>query len=119
MRAALPPVSFSLRSLASARFLRRARPSRLAVVYLLFTVALVMVPKADIPETPFDEANTSTNEVLVEKAASEWESQQPVTVFVPRIVAQPRACVRRILRVYADWLSNSRTVRELICSLLC
>jgi hypothetical protein len=100
-------------------FLRRARPSRFAVVYLLFTVALAMVPKADIPETPFDEANTSTNEVLLEKAASEWESRQPVTVFVPRIFAQPRTCVRRILRVYAGWLTNSRKFRELICSLLC
>jgi hypothetical protein len=119
MRAASSPISFSLRNLASAMFQRRARPSRLAVVYLLFTVALVMVPKADIPETPFDEANTSTNEVLVEQAASEWERRQPVTVFVPRLLAQPQTCVRRIFRVYAGWLSNSRTFRELICSLLC
>ena len=119
MRAASPPVSFSLRNRSSAMFLRRARPTRLAVVYLLFTVVLALVPKADILETPFDEANTSTNELLVEKAASEWESQQPVTVFVPRIFAQPRTCVRRILRVYAGWLTKSRTFRELFCSLLC
>ena len=76
MRAASPPVSFSLRRLSSATtgikfmFLRHARPTRLAVAYLLFTVALVMVPKADIPETLFDEANTPTNEIVVEKAAS-------------------------------------------------
>jgi hypothetical protein len=67
MRAASPPVSFSLRSLSSAMFLRHARPTRLAIVYLLFTVALVLVPKADILETPFDEANTPTNEIVVKK----------------------------------------------------
>jgi hypothetical protein len=73
MRAASPPVSFSLRSLSSAMFLGHARPTRLAVVYLLFTVALVLVPKADISETPFDEANTPTNEIVVKKDASLWE----------------------------------------------
>ena len=70
MRAASQPVSFSLRSIASAMFLSRARPTRLAVVYLLFTVALILVPKADILETPFDEANTPTNEIVIEKTPS-------------------------------------------------
>ena len=63
-------------------FLRHARTTRLAAAYLLFTVALVMVPKADIPETLFDEADTSTNEMVVEKAASSWEYRQSVTAFV-------------------------------------
>ena len=48
-------------------FLRHARTVRLAAAYLLFTVALVMVPKADIPDTLFDEANTPTNEIVVQK----------------------------------------------------
>ena len=42
-------------------FLRHAMAARLAAAYLLFTVALLMVPKADIPETLFDEANIPTN----------------------------------------------------------
>jgi hypothetical protein len=101
-------------------FLRHARPTRLAVVYLLFTVALVLLPKADILETPFDEANTPTNEIVVKKSASSWEHPQSVTRFVPRIFAQPRRTnVRRIFPVYAGRLSDTQTVREILCSLLC
>jgi hypothetical protein len=52
-------------------FLRRVRAARFAAAYLLFTGAFVlMVPKSDVPETRFDEANTSTNEVVVQKDAS-------------------------------------------------
>jgi hypothetical protein len=100
--------------------LRHPRATRLAAAYLLFTVALVMVPKADIPETLFDEANTPTNEMVVEKAFSSWEYRQVVTAFGPKVFAQPRRIrVRRILPVYADRLTNSRTFRELFCSVLC
>ena len=126
MRAASPPVSFSLRRLSStttgikSMFLRHARPTRLAAAYLLFTVALVMVPKADISETLFDEANTPTNEIVVEKAASSWEHRQSDTAFVPRIFAQPRrTSVRRISPVYVGWLTDSRTFQELFCTFLC
>jgi hypothetical protein len=120
MRAASPPVSFSLRSLSSAMFLRHSRPTRLAIVYLLFTVALVLVPKADILETSFDEANTPTNEIVVKNAASSCEHRQSVTTFVPSIFAQPRrTSVRRIFPVYAGRLTDSRTVRKILCSLLC
>ena len=121
MRAASPSVSFSLSRFSSVMFVRHARPTRLAVVYLLFTVALVLVPKADILETPFDEANTPINEiVVVEKAVSSREHRQSVTAFVPRIFAQPRRTgVRRILHVYAARLTDSRTFRELFCFLLC
>jgi hypothetical protein len=104
-----------------SRLLRLAGATRLAAAYLLFTVALVMVPmpKADIPETLFDEANTPTNEFVVEKAAFAWEHRSSVIAPVPRIFAQPRTGVRGILPVYAGRLTNSRTFRELICSLLC
>jgi len=101
-------------------FLRHARAGRLAAAYLLFTVATVMVPKADISDTLFDEANTPTNEMVVQKAASSWEYRQSVTAFVPRIFAQPRRIsVRRILSVYAGRLTDSRTFRELFCFFLC
>jgi hypothetical protein len=86
---------------------------------LLIMLALVMVPRPDIPETLFDEANTSTNEIVAEKAAS-WEHRQSVAAFVPRIFAQPRSTsVRRILPVYASRLTDSRMFRELVCSFLC
>jgi hypothetical protein len=125
MRAAPLPV-FSLRRLSSAitrikfMFLRRPRPTRLAAAYVLFTVALVMVPKADIPETLFDEANIPTNEIVVEKAASSWERRQSDPAFVGRIFAQPRrTSVRRISPVYVGWLTDSRTFQELFCTFLC
>jgi hypothetical protein len=101
-------------------FLCHARPTRLAVGYLLFTVTLMMVPKADITETLFDEANTPTNEIVVKKTVSSWEHLQSVTAFVPTIFAQPRmTSVCRIFPVYAGRLTDSRTVREILCSLLC
>ena len=56
----------------------------LAFVYLLFAVALVFVPQADILETSFDEANTPTNAIVVKNVASSWEHRQPVTTFVPK-----------------------------------
>lgn len=101
-------------------FLRHTRATRLAAAYLLFAVALLMVPKVDIPETPFDEGNTPTNEMVVVKSASALEYLQSVTAFVPKIFAQSRKIsVRRILPVYAGQLTDSHTFRELFCSLLC
>jgi hypothetical protein len=100
-------------------FLRHARTTRLAAAYLLFIVALVMVPKADIPETLFDEANTPTNDTVVEKAASSWEYRQSITTFVPRVFPHSRNLVRRILPVYAGQLTDPRTFRELFCTFLC
>jgi hypothetical protein len=126
MRAASPPVSFSIRRLSSTTtrikfmFLRHARPTRRAAAYVLFTVALVLVQKADISETLFDEANTPTNEIVVEKAASSREHRQSVTAFMPRIFAQPlRTSVRRILPIYSGQFTDARTFRELFCTLLC
>jgi len=125
MRAALSPVSFSIRSSSAITCTRsvfpaHARATRLAAAYLLFTVAMVMVPTADIPETLLDEANTPANEIVVEKAASSWEHRQLVPAFVPRIFAQPRRTTfRRISQVHTGRPSDSRTFRELFCSLIC
>jgi hypothetical protein len=100
--------------------LRRARATRLAAAYLLFTVALGMVPKADIPETPFDEANTPTNEMVVEKMASPSQWGQSLPSLVLRMFAQPRKITaRRILPVHAGQLSDSLRLRQLFCSFLC
>src|SRR4029077_15536507 len=100
-------------------FLHHPRVRR-AAAYLLFTVALVMVPKADIPETPFDEANTPTNEIVVQKAASSWEYRQSGTAFAPKIFAQSRRIsVRRMLSVYAGQVIDCIRLRELLCSFLC
>ena len=50
--------------------LHQASETRLVSACLLFLIALVMVPTADISETLFDEGNTPINEIVVEKAAS-------------------------------------------------
>ena len=101
-------------------FLHQARVTRLMSACLIFMVALVMVPRADISETPFDEANTPINEIIVEKAASSWEDRQSVVALVPRIFAQPRSTdVSRIWPVHEARLTDSRTFQELFCSLLC
>jgi hypothetical protein len=88
-------------------------------VGLLFMVALVMVPKADIPETSFDEANAPTNEITIDNAASSWKDRQYVIEVVPRIFPPQRTGVRTILVVYAGRLTDPRTLRELFCALLC
>jgi len=126
MRAASPPVSFSIRRLSSTTtrikfmFFRHARPTGFAAAYVLFTVALVLVQKADISETLFDETNTPTNEIVVEKAASSCEQRHLDTACVPRIFAQLRGTsVRRISPVYVGWLTDSRTFQELFCTFLC
>jgi hypothetical protein len=101
-------------------FLRHARTTRLAATYLLFTVALVMVPRTDIPETIFDEATTPTNEMVVQKDASVGEYRQAATAFEPRIFAQSRRVkVRRIWPAYTGQMTECRTFLELLCSLLC
>ena len=120
------PDQFSLRRLSVATlgiksmFLRRARATRLAAGYLLFTVALLMVPKADIPETPFDEGSTQINEMVVVKAASSLAHRQSVTVSVPIRFAQSRKIsVCRISPVYTGQSTDSCRFQELFCSLLC
>jgi hypothetical protein len=101
-------------------FLRHVRATRLVAASFLFTVALLMVPKRDIPETLFDEANTPTNEMVVLKAASSLDYRQPFTAFVPKMFAQPRRVrARRVFPVYAGQLTDPRTFRELFCSLVC
>jgi hypothetical protein len=126
MRAGFLPVSFSVWRLSSAStslksvFLRHVGPIRIAAACLLFVLVVMMVPKADILETPFDEANTPTNEIVVEKTASLCEPREPVTVFAPKEFAKwRRVGLHRILPVYAKVLTDSRTFRELFCFFLC
>jgi hypothetical protein len=101
-------------------FLSRARATRLAASYLLLTVVLLMVPKPDIPETPFDEGNTQTNEMVVVKAASSLGYQQSDRVSVPIMFAQsPKISVRTISPVFRGQLTDPCRFQELLCSLLC
>jgi hypothetical protein len=101
-------------------FIHLARETRFVIAYLLCVIALEMVPKPDISETLFDEANTPTNEIVVEKTASSCEHRHSDTACVPRIFAQLRGTsVRRILPIYSGQFTDARTFRELFCTLLC
>ena len=123
--ASSPTGQFSRRRLSLATtgiksmFLRRARATRRASACLLFAVAVLMVPKADIPETPFDEGNAQTNEIVVVKAASSLEPRQSVTVSVPKFAQSRKISVRIISPVYTGQLTDSCRFQELLCSLLC
>jgi len=100
--------------------LRHAKVIRLAATYLLFTVALLMVPKADVPETPFDESSTQTNEMMVVKAASSLEPNQSVIALVRIVFAHLlKVNVRAVLEVCAGQLTDCRALRQLFCTLLC
>ena len=101
-------------------FFRRARPVQPVIVYLLFAIALVTMPKADNPETLFDEANTPTNEMVIQKAVSSWEYGQSDAASETRILARSRRIiVRRIVPVCASQLTDSRRFRELFCFFRC
>ena len=102
-------------------FLRGSGATRLAVVYyLLFGVALLVLPKGDVPETPFDESNTPTNEMVVEVASSSLDHRQSVTASVPMTFAQSRKIrIRGVSPVYAGQLTDSFRFQELFPSLRC
>lgn len=97
----------------------RARATRLAAAYLLFAVALLMVPKADVPETPFDEGNTPTNEMIIVNGASSLEPRQWVTEFVPIFAQSRKISIRRIPPVFIGQLTDTCRFQEFLCSLLC
>lgn len=101
-------------------FFRQAMSNRLAAVCIVFTIALAIAPQVDIPETPFDEANTPTNEMVVEKTSASRPNLPSIRAVVPRMIAQPpRIDVDRIFPIFPDRLADSRTFRELFCTFLC
>ena len=94
--------------------------NRLALACVLFTITLSIAPQVDVPETPFDEANTPTNEMVVEKTASLGPNQPLMVDLLPKIFVQPpKFDVRSILPIFPDGLDDSRTFRELLCTFLC
>jgi hypothetical protein len=100
-------------------FLRHKTAARVAAAYLLFIVASELLPRADIPETLFDEANTSTNEMVVPTAVALWEFRDSGTTFEPIRVQSRRVSVRGIVAVYDGQLTDCRALRQRLCTLLC
>lgn len=93
----------------------RAGATRLVAAYLLFSVGLMFLPKPDIPETSFDEANTPTNEMIVEKAPAPLV---PVLVLIGGSFAHATS-ICRILSCSAARVIHPNNVWQILCVLLC
>jgi hypothetical protein len=98
-------------------------PSRLRVASVLAVVAflaLLILPKIDDPETRFDEANSPTNEMLVQRMATTPDDNSSRIASAPRIGARaPEICGRLKPSVRAGQLSDPRRHLEILCALLC
>ena len=103
-------------------FLRHARTARFAAAYLLlFTASLVlMVPKVNAPETPFDET-TLTNEMVIQRDGASTDNQRVDTeVRMPKIFEQSGMInVRGIFAAYAGQSADFHGFQELFSPLLC
>ena len=102
-------------------FLGDVRAARFAAAHLLiFTAALVlMARKVGVLETQFDEANTSTNEFVVQKSDSSLKSRRLDTAIIPVSTLVQRLSVGRIVPVYAGQSTDSHKFRKPFCTLLC
>jgi len=94
-----------------------ARTTRLVASCVLFTVSLLTLPRADIPETPFDEANTPTNEMLVEKAGPLQEYREATVAVLPKTLVSSRNISP--LPVHAPRSTGSLQLQELLFTLRC
>jgi hypothetical protein len=94
--------------------------TRLGVAYLVVTIALAFLPKEDIPETQFDEANTPTNEMVVENTTRSWECPPPITSVTPSILAKARRTSVHLMWPHeVGCFTNSPAFQELFCTFLC
>jgi hypothetical protein len=102
---------------------------RLRVISFLAVIALLAgltLPKVDVPQTRFDEANTPTNEILLQRAVPSREQTQfreqtqLGTASVARLLADAHEiCPRMKPAVSVGQLSDSRTHLEILCTFLC
>lgn len=89
----------------------------LAVVACL---AVSILPKVDDPETRFDEANSPTNEMVVQRIVTFPDDNSSRTASAPRIGARaPEICRPIKPSVRAGQLSDPRSHLEILCALLC
>jgi hypothetical protein len=91
--------------------------SLVAITVFLLTLAL---PAIDLPETNFDEANTPTNEMVVQEQAACSRCVSSLKAFVPRIFAHTRKTqVSNTPSVPLAELTYSPYSQELLCTIRC
>jgi hypothetical protein len=81
--------------------LARARLKGASLVAISAFLALLVLPAVDLPETKFDEANTPTNEMVLQERFTCFRCTSSLKEFVPGIFA--RTCRTRV--------SNTPSVR--------
>jgi hypothetical protein len=78
------------------------------------------LPAIDVPETNFDEANTPTNEMVVQAQAACLRCVSSLKAFVPRIFAHTRKTqVSNTPSVPLAELTYSPYSQELLCTIRC
>ena len=90
--------------------------SLVVITVLLVTFAL---PAIDDPETNFDEANTPTNEMVVQEQAACSRCVSSLKAFVPRIAHTRKTQVSNTPSVPLAELTYSPYSQELLCTIRC
>ena len=91
--------------------------SLVAIAVFLLTMA---VPAIDLSETNFDEANTPTNEMVVQEQAACSRCVSSLKAFVPRIFAHTRKTqVSNTPSAPLAELTYSPYSQELLCTIRC
>ena len=83
-------------------------------------LVLLVLPAIDLPETNFDEANTPTNEMVVQEHSACLGCTSSLKAFAPRLFAHTRKTrVSNTPSVRPAELSFSPYSQELLCTLRC
>ena len=98
----------------------RARLKATSLLAISAFLVLWVVPAIDLPETNFDEANTPTNEMVVQEQSACLGLTSSLKAFVPRLFAHTRKTrVSNTPSVRPAELSYAPYSLELLCRLRC
>jgi hypothetical protein len=98
----------------------RARLKAASFLAISVFLVLLVLPAIDFPETNFNEANTPTNEMVVQERSAILLGISSSNAFMPGIFAGTRdARVTHSLLVHPAELSYSPCSLKLLCALRC
>ena len=96
----------------------RTRLKAAALVVITVLLVTFALPAIDVPETNFDEANTPTNEMVVQEQATCSRCVSSLKAFVSRIFAHTRKTQVSNTPSLAE-LTYSPYSQELLCTIRC
>jgi hypothetical protein len=98
----------------------RTRLKAASIFAVSVFLVLLVLPAIDLPETNFDEANTATNEMVVQEPSTTSECASSLKTFVPRIFVRTRKTrVSNAPSLDPAELSHPPCSSELLCTLRC